>query len=137
MKTIEQVLARGFNAFDGRDFNRFAAFLTAEQIEAAGGEFNSPKDRQAHGPIEYTREAVLKQLEHDVAFGFEKALNQRGLSAGLMYEVVRMWNWVLEEGLENFDNYAMYGLPLFKAVALKYGWPNPIGEDLGSEDKYN
>jgi hypothetical protein len=31
----------------------------------------------------------------------------------------------------------MYGLPLFKATALKYGFNNPIGDDLGSEDKYN
>lgn len=30
----------------------------------------------------------------------------------------------LEEGLEDWDedNYAMYGKPLFKATAEKYGW---------------
>jgi hypothetical protein len=33
----------------------------------------------------------------------------------------------------NRDDYQMYGLPLFKATALKYGWDNPIGEDSGSE----
>ena len=49
------------------------------------------------------------------------------------------WNRVLEEGLEDYpeDNYAMYGLPLFKATAEKYSWENPIGEDSGSEDYYN
>jgi hypothetical protein len=31
----------------------------------------------------------------------------------------------------------MYGLPIFKATAQKYGFNNPIGEDTGSEEKYN
>lgn len=35
------------------------------------------------------------------------------------------------------DDYAFYGLPLFKATAVKYGWDNPIGEDSGRERKYD
>ena len=31
----------------------------------------------------------------------------------------------------------MYGLPLLKAVAVKYGFKNPIGDDEGTEDKYS
>ena len=56
-----------------------------------------------------------------------------------MYQVVSTWNWILEEGLENFsiNNYAQYGLPLFKATAVKYGFNNPIGDDSGSEYKYS
>ena len=50
-----------------------------------------------------------------------------------------MWNWILEEGLEDWDddNYAMYGLPLFKATAVKYGFENPIGDDNGDESYYD
>ena len=54
-----------------------------------------------------------------------------------MAEVVQMWNWILEEGLEDYDNYPMYGLPIFKATAVKYGFENPIGEDDGDEYEYN
>ena len=54
-----------------------------------------------------------------------------------MFEVVKMWNWILEEELENFDDYPMYGLPLFKATAVKYSFENPIGADSGSENHYN
>ena len=81
----------------------------------------------------------LEQLKSDVEFGFEKALDQRGISASLMFYVVLRWNQVLEEGLENYpeENYAMYGLPLFKATAVKYGWENPIGDDNGDEEFYN
>ena len=40
-----------------------------------------------------------------------------------LIETPKWWNQVLEEGLENYpeENYAMYGLPLFKATAVKYG----------------
>jgi hypothetical protein len=90
-----------------------------------------------HVPIEYTRENVLAQLAKDVEFGFEKALNRRGISSSLMYSVVSMWNWILEEGLEDFDDYPQYGLPLFKATAVKYGFTNPIGDDTGAEYEYS
>ena len=65
-------------------------------------------------------------------------MGQRGISASLMFEVVQMWNWILEEGLENYGdgNYAQYGLPLFKKTAVKYGFNNPIGNDKGNENKY-
>ena len=87
---------------------------------------------------EWTRENILEQLKDDVEFGFEKALNRRGISSGLMFDVVHKWNKVLEEGLEDWDedHYAMYGLPLFKATAVKYGWDNPIGDAEGNESEY-
>ena len=87
----------------------------------------------------WTKEAILKQLKADVAFGFEKALNQRGISSSPMFDTVLKWNRILEDGLEDWDkeDYAMYGLPLFKATAEKYGWDNPIGEDTGREEYYN
>lgn len=53
-----------------------------------------------------------------------------------MFDVVKEWLFILEDPLKYFDDYSMYGLPLFKAVAVKYGFDNPIGEDDGSEDKY-
>ena len=47
-----------------------------------------------------------------------------------------MWLWVLDDELDDFEEYTMYGLPLFKAVSLKYGFENMIGEEKGSELKY-
>lgn len=112
---------------------RLCQFLTIEQAKSIGWEIQEPNWQ----PKEFTKENIIEQLEKDVAFGFEKALNQRGISASLMYEVVRGWLFILEDPLEDFDEYPMYGLPLFKAVAVKYGFDNPIEEDTGSEDKYN
>lgn len=139
MKTIEQIInGHKSNCLDGRDHSRLIQFLTEEQLTQMGMELKD-EYKGKHEPIPFTRDAVLEQLKGDVAFGFEKALDKRGISAGLMFAVVQMWNWVLEEGLEDFgeDDYAQYGLPLFKATAEKYGFPNPIGQKTGSEYEYS
>lgn len=141
MKTLEYI-AENYKSetIDGRDFHRLAQFIPFDMLPKFGiepsDEWNNKEKWDAHVKP-FTRENILKQLEEDVEFGFEKALNKRGISSGLMYEVVKMWNWILEEGLEDFDDYPMYGLPLFKATAVKYGFDNPIGDDTGSEDEYN
>jgi len=148
MKTLEQLAelaqqqAFQSNCLDGRDFSRLAMFVPYDMLDKFGIEPNDDyKDPEKWNATikPFTRENILKQLESDVDFGFEKALNKRGISSGFMFEVVKMWNWILEEGLEDWsdDNYAMYGLPLFKATAVKYGFDNPIGDDTGSENYYN
>lgn len=140
MKTLEYIAEnRKSQCLDGRDFYRLAQFIPFDMLPKFGikpsDEWNDREKWDANVKP-FTRENILKQLEKDVSFGFEKALNMRGISSGLMYEVVKMWNWILEEGLEDFDDYPNYGLPLFKATAVKYGFENPIGDDTGSEDEY-
>lgn len=138
MKTIEQIILEYKpSTIDNRDMVRLTSFLTVEQIENMGLSFINDEARESHQPIAFNRDNVLAKLKDDVAFGFEKALDRRGISAGLMFECVRMWNWILEDGLEDYsdDNYAQYGLPLFKATAIKYGFENPIGDDNGSEEE--
>lgn len=136
MKTLEQIAEEyEFKPIDGRDINRLIEFIPEDKLAGFG---ITIKDEFVgkHKPNPFTRENILKQLEDDVAFGFQKALDQRRISAGFMYGVVSMWNWILEEGLEDFDKYAQYGLPLFKATAVKYGFENNIGDDDGDEDEY-
>lgn len=136
MKTLEQV-KQGYKSktLDGRDLSRLAQFIPENELKDFGIELKDEyKGKHKHKP--FTKKNILIQLEKDVEFGFEKALDQRGISSSLMYEVVSMWNFILEEGLENFEDYAEYGLPLFKATAIKYGFNNPIGDDEGNESKY-
>lgn len=111
---------------------RLRQFLTVEQAKSIDWEVL----KQYHKTIEFIKQNVLKQLESDVAFGFKKALEKNLLISKLMFDVVKEWLLILEDPLKDFDDYSMYGLPLFKAVAVKYGFDNPIGEDDGSEDKY-
>jgi hypothetical protein len=139
MKTLDQIKELYKSAaIDGRDLGRLCQFIPFEMFPFCGMELKPEVTKEDFGEVkEFTKENILFQLEKDVAFGFEKALNKRGLSSSMMAEVVKMWNWILEEGLEDFDDYAMYGLPIFKATALKYGFDNPIGEDSGLEEEYN
>jgi hypothetical protein len=136
MKTLEQIknLYKS-NTIDGRDLNRLAQFIPEEQLKDFGLIL---REGETHKAIPYTRENVLSQLEKDVDFGFEKALDQRGISSSLMFNVVKMWNWILEEGLEDWpgDNYAQYGLPLFKTTAIKYGFPDQIDGKNGDEYEF-
>jgi len=139
VKTMQQLIDKPIegNCFDGRDLNRLIGFMTTEQVKASG--IDLKYDYVHTQSKEFTEEAVLEQLKKDVEFGFEKALNKRGLSAGLMVDVVTMWNRILENGLEGLSDtsYAQYGLPVFKATAVKYGFDNPIGKDVGDEYKYS
>ena len=139
MKTLEQISeSYKSNTLDGRDLYRLAQFIPFNMLSSFGLELKEgvTEEEWNKNVKEFTKENVLMQLEKDVDFGFEKALGQRGISAGLMAEVVQMWNWILEEGLEDFNEYPMYGLPIFKATAIKYGFENPIGDDCGNEEKY-
>lgn len=140
MKSIEEVVAEyKSKTIDGRDCSRLCKFLTEEQMAQMGMELKA-EFKGKHEVIPFIRENILGQLWVDVEFGFEKALDKRGISSACMFAVVRMWNWILEEGLETFDEencYAQYGLPLYKATAILYGWPNPIGEKTGSEYEFS
>lgn len=139
MKSLQQIYEHyRCSTLDGRDIIRLAMFVPEEDLPKLGLELRH-EYKGKHKPIPFTRENVLEQLRCDVASGFNAALNNRGISASLMFEAVRMWNWILEEGLEDWpeDRYAQYGLPLFKATAVKYGFDNPIGDDEGTEYKYS
>ncbi len=140
MKTINEILENYKDwetPLDDRFGVRLCQFLTVEQAIQIGFEFGEEYVK-VHVPVAWTKENILAQLKKDVEFGFEKALDQRGISSSLMFDIVLKWNRILEEGLENWPDfdYAMYGLPLFKATAIKYGWDNPIGDDSGREQEY-
>ncbi len=139
MKRLEDIIAGGSACLDGRDFSRLAAFMTAEQIDAAGMSFKTPEARAEHSPVSFTEDNVLTCLERDIEFAFDKALDKRGISASLMVYVVAMWVAVLEAdvGKSPVDDYAQYGLPYLKAVAVHFGFDNPIGDDEGTEFTYS
>lgn len=97
MKTLDEIVNNyeEWSVFlDDRFGVRLAQFLTQEQLEKIGFKWNS--DEPYPEPKEWTRENILSQLKEDVEFGFEKALDKRGISASLMFAVVLRWNRVLE-----------------------------------------
>ncbi|KKN80812.1 hypothetical protein LCGC14_0326180 [marine sediment metagenome] len=122
MKTKEAVLeavrnGRESQCLDGRDYARLVLFFESDQWEPFG--FALPGEETCTLKP-WAREELLAQLESDLNFGIEKAEGQRGISASLMYEVVKMWLWILDDPLQHHDNYHGYGLPFFEEIQTKY-----------------
>lgn len=122
MKTLDWVkthlneLEKGA-LFDSRFTKRFLDFLPVKEWPKYG--FELKEGETVPEVKKWTKENILAQLKKDVAFGIEKATDHRGISAGLMFNVVRAWCIVLENGLEK-TSYGYYGDKLFKAVDEKY-----------------
>lgn len=125
MKIIEEILNNysEYETFmDDRFGRRLCDFLTIEQMKQLGFCYNDKEQEAKHQPKEWTEENILEQLKADVQFGWQKAQDERGISSSLMYEVVKTWCKVLENEFADFNGYAPYGKPLFRAVATKYGF---------------
>jgi hypothetical protein len=125
MKTLEEIRSRGSQTIDGRDFNRLAQFLQESEFESFGLEI-ADEFRGKHIPIPYTVENVIAQMKKDVAFGFQKVMEDRSLSASTMATVVALWIWVLEDDLAAYSG-SVDGF--LSAVALKFGFDNPMHAD--------
>lgn len=137
---LEQVKAgRDSECLDGRDYSRLTSFFPVEDWAVFGIKPREGFDPATHKVKDWTRANILSELTGDLAFGFEKALDKRGISAGFMHSCVKMWMWVLEDPLydQADELYTEYALPFFKAVALEYGLSNEIGDDAGDEHKYS
>lgn len=106
---------------DRRFTKRFLNFLPCTEWEKYGFRRSAAFKPEEYKPKEWTEENILNQLKEDVKFGIEKATDHRGISSSLMFDVVKAWCIVLENGLENTD-YGWYGDKLFRAVDEHYGW---------------
>lgn len=104
---------------DDRFGRRLCDFLDDEQIEQIGFGYTDESPRE----IKKWNEAnVLAQLKEDVEFGWEKACNQRSISAALMVATIQNWCNVLENGLHYNPDYTDYGMSFIREVDQKYGW---------------
>lgn len=122
MKTIEEILNNYEDyktIIEDRFGRRLCEFLTQEQAKSIG--FALSNENEEWGEIkDFTEDNVIEQLKSDVEFGYEKAMDERGISANLMYEVVRAWLKVLEDDKE-YSDYDDYGKEFFEEVAKNYG----------------
>ena len=139
MKTKQQILeevrsGKESKCLDGRDFSRLTDYFEPKYFSEFGFDLADGVDPLSIKVLELTKENVIERLKLDLAFAFEKAYDQRGISASFMYEVVKMWLWVLDDDLHDWGNYGYYGLPLLRAVANKYGFDNPPPPDYDDGD---
>lgn len=101
---------------DRRFTKRLCGFLSPDDWKEFGFIYTGEGEFKAK---EWTEENIINQLKVDLEFAIEKATNQRGISASLMYDVLRSWCKVLENGLEDTE-YGWYGDKLIKAIDEYY-----------------
>lgn len=138
MKTLEYVKNHidefeRDNLCDRRFTRRFLDFIDASEYEKFG--FKLIEGAKPEKAKEWTEENILTQLNADVAFGIEKALDHRGISSELMAMVCLAWLDVLEDEDIDRETYGYYGSELFKAIDKKYGFCL-VDEDTFSGDFY-
>ena len=102
---------------DSRDYARLIDFFPSDQWKVFDFEL---KEGKTHEPEAWTRENILVHLEADLSFAIKKAKGERGISSELMYYVVKMWLWILDDPLQHHGDYHSYGLPFFEEVKVKY-----------------
>ena len=107
------------NFFDRRFTKRFIDFLPTTEWEKFGFRYTGEDE---YVPKEWTEENILAQLKRDVEFGYEKAVDERGISSELMAVVVNAWCKILQNGLNLNGNDGYYHIKQFTTVAKHYGW---------------
>ena len=127
MKTLQQIIdavkegkaweRENCEFLDGRDLRRILSFCNNEQVGLLGFKLNDPNN---FVPQELTEEVVVNRLVSDLRFAAEKACDERGISASLMWDILHMWLWILEDYSFDSQEYDDYGRSFIRAVNKKY-----------------
>lgn len=80
------------------------------------------------GPeVEYNRETVLDRMREYMDFAWEKALDERGISASRSIHRYQAWCYALGEYDDiDWDAYDSYGKPILRQLCEKYAFPIPL-----------
>lgn len=81
---------------------------------------------------------VLADMRSYAAFGWEKIIDHRGLSAGRTVEKMCAWLWLLGtpqadeliKFAEDEANYPQYGAPILSRICETYGFPVPTDAEV-------
>jgi hypothetical protein len=83
-----------------------------------------------------TKEIILSQAKTYMAeYGWDKAENHRGISAGRTVQKMEVWMWLLGNDkmvavCQDDSMYPQYGAPILKAICKEYNWPIPNNEEV-------
>lgn len=77
------------------------------------------------------KEEILKEMRDYIDFAYEKAYDQRGLSAIRSIMHYMCWIWLLGKEYDGFlskimnaflNNFEPYGIPILRMIADEFGW---------------
>ncbi len=126
MRSQNQIVERIKDAKE--DFFGFAMGVLIDFVEKdrRAREDWIPDDKEDILPfVEPTKENVLRQMREYLPFAFDKASNERGISASRSVTKFTTWLWLLEDDYLyqyacNDENYPMYGRPILEKIRDKY-----------------
>ena len=67
------------------------------------------------------RENVIDKMQNYINFAYEKAYDQRGISASRSMWKFSQWLWVLDDDEMDCENYDNYGIGVLDQIVSKYG----------------
>ena len=73
-------------------------------------------------PTSRDRDALLAQMLDYMPFAWEKANNERGLSAGRSMDHYSAWVWLAGDDLGDLQKYEFYGKENLRRICQHYGW---------------
>jgi len=127
MRTQEEVIERinevdDFFGFEQRDLIQFLDFEHAQEFFKE--EF---VEQVKQGKEKWETTDAKKTILEYLPFAYQKAEDERGLSAGRSMKHFRAWIWFddpefFEKVLPLIDNYTDYGIPALDAISEHYGF---------------
>lgn len=115
---IERIKKNDFFGFKTGDLIGYLDYEHAKQYlkpEATEEEWKAlPSDR----------ESIIKEMESYMDFAWEKANNERGISAGRSMAHYSVWVWMIgdESRFGNLEEYQYYGKDNLRELCEAYGW---------------
>lgn len=75
------------------------------------------------------RDDVLARMLYYMPFAWDKANNERGLSAGRSMDHYASWVWLLGDDLGDLTDYNFYGKDNLVRICEMYGWDHKQWDD--------
>lgn len=129
---IDYLLENLFDDFMGFQRNDLLRFIDYKHIKHLLKEEVTEQEWDKD-VLPLSEEVIRKEMEKDMDFATNKALNHRGISAVRSIETMKAYVWLLED-MESYDylcdhgNFQNYGMPMLKFIADKYKIAFPCSE---------
>lgn len=128
LPTVDDVLERCRTNTDyfGFSLDVLVPYLPIEMAR----EFLKP-DVSEWEQLTLNRTVIINEMTEYMEFAWEKALDERGLSANRSIIKMQAWLWLLGDTellafAENDRNYPMYGKPILRRICEVYELPVPV-----------